>query len=140
VPFAAAKLLADRGSLVIDQLTFADFLRRGSSIATCAGCARSITSAATRSSPSSAGGCLRPSGVAAGLHLVVWLPDDLPEAALLAAAHARGPAIAGVAPYRLAPASPGGLIFGYSDLSTSAIRRGVRLLETAIEDVSGTAG
>jgi GntR family transcriptional regulator / MocR family aminotransferase len=98
VPFAAAKLLADRGSLVIDQLTFADFLRRGSSIATCAGCARSITSAATRSSPSSAGGCLRPSGVAAGLHLVVWLPDDLPEAALLAAAHARGPAIAGVAP------------------------------------------
>jgi hypothetical protein len=27
------------------------------------------------------------------------------------------------------------LIFGYSNLSTTAIRRGVRLLEQAIEDV-----
>jgi GntR family transcriptional regulator/MocR family aminotransferase len=98
-------------------------------------------SAATRSSPSSAGGCRGcDRGVAAGLHLVVWLPDELPEAMLVAAAHARGLAIAGVAPYRLAPAPPGGLIFGYSDLSTSAIRRGVRLLETAVEGVSAIAG
>jgi GntR family transcriptional regulator/MocR family aminotransferase len=36
-------------------------------------------------------------------------------------------AIAGLAPYRLAPAERGGLIFGYSDLEESAIRRGVDL-------------
>jgi len=30
------------------------------------------------------------------------------------------------------------LIFGYSDLSTSAIRRGVRLLEQAVADVSSS--
>jgi DNA-binding transcriptional MocR family regulator len=33
----------------------------------------------------------------------------------------------------------GGLIFGHSDLSASAIRRGVRLLEAAVQDVSGAA-
>jgi GntR family transcriptional regulator / MocR family aminotransferase len=83
---------------------------------------------------------LRANGIAAGLHLVVGLPDDLPEAALVEAAHTRGLAIAGVAPHRLARVPPGGLIFGYSDLSTSALRPGVRLLEAAVDAVSGTAG
>jgi len=79
---------------------------------------------------------LRPSGIAAGLHLVAWLPDDLPEAAVVEAAGRRGLAIAGVSPYRVAPSPEGGLIFGYSNLSTTAIRRGVRLLEQAIASVS----
>jgi GntR family transcriptional regulator / MocR family aminotransferase len=139
-PFAAAKLLADRGSPVIDQLTFADFLRRGEfdrhlrrmrpiyherRDALVAELAQRLPQ-------------LRPSGIAAGLHLVGWLPDDLPEAALVQAARQRGVMIAGVAPYRLVPVGRGGLIFGYSDLSTSAIRRGVRLLEQAVADVSGS--
>jgi GntR family transcriptional regulator / MocR family aminotransferase len=140
-PFAAAKLLADRGSPVIDQLTFADFQRRGAFDRHLRRMRPiyherrdSLVAELGRQLPQ-----LRPSGIAAGLHLVAWLPDDLPEAALVDAARRRGLAIAGVAPYRLAPVPKGGLIFGYSDLSTSAIRRGVRLLEAAVADVSGTA-
>jgi GntR family transcriptional regulator / MocR family aminotransferase len=137
-PFAAAKLLADRGSPVIDQLTFADFLRRGEFDRHLRRMRPiyherrdALVAELGRRLPQ-----LRPSGIAAGLHLVAWLPDDLPEAALVDAAGRRGLAIAGVAPYRLAPVPQGGLIFGYSDLSTSAIQRGVRLLEHAAADVS----
>ena len=48
------------------------------------------------------------------------------------AAAERGVAIAGLAPYRLAPGGRGDLIFGYSDLEERAIRRGVDLLATAL--------
>jgi GntR family transcriptional regulator/MocR family aminotransferase len=137
-PFGAAKLLADRGSPVIDQLTFADFLRRGEFDRHLRRMRPiyherrdALVAELGRRLPQ-----LRPSGIAAGLHLVAWLPDDLPEAALVDAAGRRGLAIAGVAPYRLAPVPQGGLIFGYSDLSTSAIQRGARLLEQAVADVS----
>src|SRR5882757_1968886 len=139
-PFRAAKILADRGSPVIDQLTFADFLLRGEfdrhlrRMRPIYRSRRDALVAELRTRLSR----LRPSGIAAGLHLVAWLPDDLPEAAVVDAAEKRGLAIAGVSPYRLAPAPQGGLIFGYSNLSTSAIRRGVGLLEQAVEDVSAT--
>jgi GntR family transcriptional regulator/MocR family aminotransferase len=140
-PFAAAKLLADRGSPVIDQLTFTDFLRRGAFDRHLRRMRPiyherrdALVAELGRRLPQ-----LRPSGIAAGLHLVAWLPDDLPEAALVDAARRRGLAIAGVGPYRLVPVAPGGLIFGYSDLSTSVIRRGVSLLHAAVQDVSGAA-
>jgi GntR family transcriptional regulator/MocR family aminotransferase len=137
--FAEAKILADRGSPVIDQLTFADFLRRGEfdrHLRRMRPIYRSrrdavVAELLTRLPR------LRPSGIAAGLHLVAWLPDDLPEAAVVEAAAERGLAIAGVSPYRIDPVAEGGLIFGYSDLSTTAIRRGVRLLEAAVTDVAG---
>jgi GntR family transcriptional regulator/MocR family aminotransferase len=140
-PFVAAKLLADRGSPVIDQLTFADFLRRGAfdrhlrRMRPIYHERRDVLVAELRGRLPG----LRPSGIAAGLHLVAWLPDDLPEPAVVDAAGRHGLAIAGLAPYRLAPAASGGLIFGYSDLSASAIRRGVRLLEAAVQDVSSAA-
>ncbi len=136
-PFAEAKILADRGSPVIDQLTLADFLRRGEfdrHLRRMRPIYRerrdALVAELGQRLPQ-----LRPSGIAAGLHLVAWLPDALPEAAVVDAARERGLAIAGLAPYRLLPAPEGGLIFGYSDLSTTAIRRGVRLLEQAIDDV-----
>jgi GntR family transcriptional regulator/MocR family aminotransferase len=131
--FAEAKMLADRGSPVIDQLTFADFLRRGEfdrhlrRMRPIYRARRDVLVAELdKRLPR-----LEPSGIAAGLHLVAWLPDDLPEAPLIAAAEEQGLAIAGVSPYRLSPAPEGGLIFGYSDLSPTAIRRGVALLEQA---------
>jgi GntR family transcriptional regulator / MocR family aminotransferase len=139
-PFAAAKLLADRGSPVIDQLTFADFLRRGEFDRHLRRM-RPIYHERRDALVAELGQRLpqlRPTGIAAGLHLVGWLSDDVPEAALVEAARQRGVTIAGVAPYRLVPAQRGGLIFGYSDLSTSAIRRGVRLLEQAVADVSSS--
>lgn len=135
-PFAAEKVIADRGSPVIDQLAFADFLVRGEfdrhlrrmrpvyrarRDALIAELAEQLPR-------------LRPTGVAAGLHLVAWLPDGVDEAEAVAAAADHGVAIAGLTPYRLEPSRQGGLIFGYSDLDSTAIRRGVRLLAEALAE------
>src|SRR5690348_4357666 len=78
---------------------------------------------------------LEPAGVAAGLHLVAWLPQDLDEATVIAAAAREGVAVAGVSPYRLSPAPPGGLIFGYSSLNERQIAEGVTRLARAISNL-----
>jgi GntR family transcriptional regulator/MocR family aminotransferase len=131
---AEAKLLADRGSPVLDQLTFADFLRRGEfdrHLRRLRPVYRSrrdaLVRALTEQLPR-----LRPAGIAAGLHLVAWLPSDLDEAAVVSAATAHGVGVAGLAPYRINPSRDGGLIFGYSNLAEPAIRRGVKLLAQAV--------
>jgi GntR family transcriptional regulator/MocR family aminotransferase len=139
--FAQAKILADRGSPVLDQLTFADFLTRGEfdrHLRRMRPIYRSrrdsLIAALGKHLPE-----LRPSGIAAGLHLVAWLPHDLDEAAVISAAAAQGVSVAGVSPYRIEPGDPG-LIFGYSNLSESAIDRGIRLLAKAIAETRATAG
>jgi GntR family transcriptional regulator / MocR family aminotransferase len=133
-PFAEAKLLADRGSPIVDQLTFADFLDRGEfdrHLRRMRPIYRSrrdaLLTALARRLPE-----LAPAGIAAGLHLVAWLPPDLDEAAVIAAAAREGVAVAGVAPYRLSPAPPGGLIFGYSNLNERVIADGVARLTRAV--------
>jgi GntR family transcriptional regulator/MocR family aminotransferase len=140
-PFAAAKLLADRGSPVLDQLTFADFLRRGEfdrhlrRLRPVYRARRdTLVAALAQRLPG-----LRPGGIAAGLHLVAWLPRELREPEVVQAAREHGVALAGLDPYRLAPSSEGGLIFGYSTISESAIRRGVDLLAEALTEL-GAAG
>ena len=83
---------------------------------------------------------LEPAGIAAGLHLVAWLPDDLDEAEVIAAAARAGVAVAGVTPYRLSPAPRGGLIFGYSDLAERQIADGVERLARAVATTLTPAG
>ena len=133
-PFAEAKLLADRGSPILDQLTFADFLTRGEfdrHLRRMRPVYRSrrdaLLGALARYLPR-----LDPAGIAAGLHLVAWLPRDLDEATVIAAAAREGVAIAGVSEYHLSPAPRGGLIFGYSDLNERAIADGVARLARAV--------
>ena len=75
----------------------------------------------------------RAGGIAAGLHLVAYLPDDLDEAAVERAAAARGVAVYGLRPYRLAAVGRPGLIFGYATLDEHTIRTGVEVLAEAIE-------
>jgi GntR family transcriptional regulator / MocR family aminotransferase len=135
-PFAAAKVLADRGSPVLDQLTFADFLAHGEfdrhlrRLRPIYRARRdALLAALDRSLPE-----LTPAGIAAGLHLVAWLPPDLDESAVVAAAAAHGVAVAGVSPYRLTPGD-GGLIFGYSTITERAIDQGVGLLADAIAEL-----
>ena len=82
---------------------------------------------------------LEPAGIAAGLHLVAWLPDGLDEAAVIEAAATEGVAVAGVAPYRLAPSTRGGLIFGYSNLSERKIADGVARLGRAVAGLRSEA-
>ena len=133
-PVAEAKLLADRGSPILDQLTFADFLARGEldrHLRRMRPVFRArrdaLLDALSRHLPE-----LEPAGVAAGLHLVAWLPAALDESAVVAAAARAGVAVAGLAPYWLAPAPRGGLIFGYSDLDERAIADGVARLAAAV--------
>ena len=135
-PFAEAKLLHDRGSPILDQLTFADFIGRGEfdrHLRRMRPIYRSrrdaLLAALAEQLPE-----LAPAGIAAGLHLVAWLPDALDEAAVIEAAAGEGVAVAGLAPYRLAPgpAPRGGLIFGYSNLSERSITEGVTRLARAV--------
>ena len=136
-PFAEAKLLADRGSPILDQLTFADFLSRGEfdrHLRRMRPVYRArrdaLLTALAQHLPE-----LRPAGIAAGLHLVAWLPQDLEEATVIAAAARAGVAVAGVSPYRLSPAPRGGLIFGYSNLNERAITDGIIRLARAVSSL-----
>jgi GntR family transcriptional regulator/MocR family aminotransferase len=131
---ANAKLLADRGSPILDQLTFADFLSRGQfdrHLRRMRPVFRSrrnaLLAALAQYLPE-----LEPVGIAAGLHLVTWLPQDLDETTVVAAAAHEGVVIAGVSPFRLSPAPRGGLIFGYSDLTERAIEDGILRLARAV--------
>ena len=136
-PFAEAKLLADRGSPILDQLTFADFLSRGEfdrHLRRMRPVYRSrrdaLLSALAQHVPD-----LQPAGIAAGLHLVAWLPPDLDETTVIAAAARHGVAVAAVSPYRLSPPPRGGLIFGYSNLSERQIADGITRLAQAISSI-----
>jgi GntR family transcriptional regulator / MocR family aminotransferase len=136
---AAAKVLADRGSPVIDQLTFADFLTRGEfdrhlrRMRPVYRRRRDALLDALRTHLPD----LEPTGVAAGQHVVAWLPPDLEEEAVVTAAARHGLGVHGVGPYRIAGPGPGGLIFGYATLGETAIAEGVALLATAIREVRG---
>jgi GntR family transcriptional regulator/MocR family aminotransferase len=133
---AAAKLATDRGSPVLDQLAFADFLAGGEfdrHLRRMRPVYRqrraALLAALAEHLPD-----LRPTGISAGLHLVTWLPPDLDETAVAAAAGRHGVAVAGLSPYRIAP-GPAGLIFGYATLSDRAIHEGIAQLAAAIAQV-----
>lgn len=127
---AEAKITADRGSSVLDQLAFAEFLSRGEfdrhlrRMRPQYRRRRDALLAALRTRLPD----FEPTGVAAGLHLVTWLPPDLDEAAVVAAAAERGLGVGGVAPYHLTPDQRGGLIFGYATLNERAIAEGIDIL------------
>jgi GntR family transcriptional regulator/MocR family aminotransferase len=131
---AAAKILADRGSPAIDQLTFADFLSRGEfdrhlrrMRPTYRRRRDTLLNALRERVPD-----LEPAGVAAGLHLVTWLPGDLDEAAVVEAAARMGLGVYGIAPYRISSEGEGGLIFGYAQLDERDIVEGVEVLAEVI--------
>jgi GntR family transcriptional regulator / MocR family aminotransferase len=124
---AQAKALADRGSPVLDQLAFADFLAAGEfdrHLRRMRPVYRrrrdALVAALGEHCPQ-----LRPAGIAAGLHLIAHLPDGVCEDAVIAAAAARGVAVYGLGPYRLAPGGPGALLFGYATLDEPELERGV---------------
>jgi GntR family transcriptional regulator / MocR family aminotransferase len=140
--FAESKLIHDRGSPILDQLTFADFLTRGEfdrhlrRMRPIYRARRDALLAALAAHLPD----LEPAGIAAGLHLVARLPADLQEDEVIDAAADQGVAVAGVAPYRIAPSRRGGLIFGYSNLSEREITDGIARLGRAVAAVRESAG
>jgi GntR family transcriptional regulator/MocR family aminotransferase len=138
-PLADAKLLADRGSPVLDQLAFADFLSRGEldrHLRRRRPIYRrrrdALLTALAEHLPE-----LEPVGIAAGLHLVAWLPDDLDETTVVATAADQGVAVAPVSDFQLAPTRRAGLIFGYSSLDERAVTDGIARLARAIAMARG---
>jgi len=137
-PVAAAKIAADRGSPVIDQLTFADFLARGEfdrhlrRMRPVYRRRRDVLLAALAQHLPD----LRTAGISAGFHLVAWLPPDLDEEAVVAAARRAGVGVYGLAPYRMVPGPPA-LLFGYAGLNEPAIAEGIGLLARAVAEVRG---
>jgi GntR family transcriptional regulator/MocR family aminotransferase len=136
-PMAAAKIAADRGSPALEQLALADFITRGEfdrHLRRMRPVYRrrrdALLSALARHLP-----WLEPSGISAGLHLVTWLPPDLDEATIVAAARRAGVAIDSVGPYRITHPGPGGLIFGYATASEQAIAEGIEVLARVIGEL-----
>ena len=135
-PVAEAKALADRGSPVLDQLAFADFLERGE-LDRHLRRMRPVYRRRRDALLAALGAHLpafEPAGVAAGLHLVAHLPPGLDEATVIAAAARRGVAVHGLRPYRLSHPGRAGLIFGYATLDEATIVRGVRRIARALEE------
>ena len=134
---AAAKVAVDRGSPVLDQLAFADFLSHGEfdrhlrRMRPIYRRRRDALLKALRERVPD----LEPAGIAAGLHLVAWLPSDLDEARVVNSAAEHGLNVYGVAPYRISGPGRGGLIFGYATLGERAIAQGIDLLASAIYEV-----
>ncbi|MGC7095121.1 PLP-dependent aminotransferase family protein [Amycolatopsis lurida] len=134
-PVAEAKVVADRGSPVMDQLTFADFLTRGEFDRHL----RRMRPVYRRRRDALLGALheflpeLEPAGISAGLHLVTWLPPGWDEAAVVETAAANGVGIAGLAQYHLGRPERGGLIFGYATLNEQTIRRGVARLAATLD-------
>ncbi|TCM38592.1 PLP-dependent aminotransferase family protein [Kribbella sp. VKM Ac-2568] len=133
-PMAAAKIVDDRGSPVLDQLTFADFVARGEFDRHL----RRMRPRYRRLRDALVGRLaerlpdLEPIGVSAGLHVMAWLPADVSESAVTQAARDRGLGVYGLKPYWVQNAGPEGLVFGYGGLTEPAVVEGIDLLADTI--------
>ena len=129
----AAKARDDLGTPVVEQLALADFLERGEldrhlrrTRAVYRSRRDALVAALARHLP----GC-EPTGVAAGLHLVVALPAGTDEAALLEAARAAGVGLSGLSEHAVEPAPPA-LLLGYGRIAEPAIEAGVQALRVSL--------
>jgi GntR family transcriptional regulator/MocR family aminotransferase len=134
---AKEKKVVDLGSSAIDQLAVADILSRGEldrHLRRLRPIYRrrrdAILGAIARYLPE-----LRPVGASAGLHVLVWLPDDVDEAALVREASAAGIGLEGAASSGTVPNPRAGIIFGYGSADERTIDEGVRRLAAVLASV-----
>ncbi len=140
-PLISAKAVEDGGSEVVGQLALCDFIARGELDRHMRRMRpnyqrrrETLLAALARWLPQG-----RPGAAAAGLYLPVALPDDVDEAALLAACAERGVGMEGFACHRFREGGPPGVLLGFGNLSEPAIEQGVRLLAEAYAAVSGSS-
>jgi GntR family transcriptional regulator/MocR family aminotransferase len=138
-PLIPAKAIEDRGSEAIGQLALHDFIARGEldrhlrrmrprygrrREALLGALARHLPEASVEE------------GVA-GLYELALLPDGVDEAALIAAAAARGLGLEGLALHSFRPGGPPGLVLGFGGHPEPAIERSVRLLAESLAALPG---
>jgi GntR family transcriptional regulator/MocR family aminotransferase len=127
---AAEKRLSDLGTPVLEQLTLAAFLARGEldrHLRHTRPLYRRRRDALLAGLPG-----LPADGAAAGLHVLVRLPDGASEAELVAAAAARDVAVEALGPHDISGARAPALILGYSRLPEPALVEAARRLRAAI--------
>jgi GntR family transcriptional regulator/MocR family aminotransferase len=129
-----AKAIEDAGSEVTGQLALADFISRGElerhlrrMRLRYAGRREALVAALRRELPDWR---VEPGG--AGLHLIAWLPQEIDEPGLIAAAARRGVGIEGLSLHSFTGESAPGLVLGHAHLAEPAIQRGMELLATAV--------
>jgi GntR family transcriptional regulator/MocR family aminotransferase len=71
-------------------------------------------------------------GIAAGLHLLVSLPDGVSDAAIAEEAARAGIQVPPLSAFRIAPGGRGGLVIGYGRLHEAAVEPAVRALAAAV--------
>jgi GntR family transcriptional regulator/MocR family aminotransferase len=130
---AAQKAADDLGTPIVDQLALADFIAHGELDRHLRGSRLEyrrrrdvLVESLARQLP-----VARVGGIAAGLHLVVYLPDGTDEEHVLEAARARGVGAAGLSEHRTAPGPPA-LLLGYGRIPAAAIDAGIRELAAVI--------
>jgi GntR family transcriptional regulator/MocR family aminotransferase len=76
-------------------------------------------------------------GMAAGLHVVLWLPPELPEQTVIDRAAAAGVAIAGLGEHRLGGrgGQPGGVVISYATPPDHDYSRAIARLAAALADL-----
>jgi GntR family transcriptional regulator / MocR family aminotransferase len=129
----SAKAIEDAGSEIAGQLALADFISRGElerhlrrMRLRYAQRREALLGALSRELPD-----WRPREPADGLHMLVELPADADEPALLATAARDGVGIEGLSLHSYTGECPPGLVLGHAYLAEPAIERGVRLLVEA---------
>jgi len=130
---ASAKLFDDLGTPVVEQLALADFLERGEldrhlrrTRAVYRARRDALVAALGRWLPDCTVG-----GVAAGLHLLIELPDGMNEVGALAAARAAGIGLYGLGEHTVRPRAAA-LLLGYGRIAEPAIEPGVRALRDSL--------
>jgi GntR family transcriptional regulator / MocR family aminotransferase len=135
----SAKAIEDAGSEIAGQLALADFISRGElerhlrrMRLRYARRRETLLAALARGLPD-----WRPHGTANGLYVLVQLPGDLDEPALLSAAARHGVGIEGLSLHSYTGECQPGLVLGHAYLAEPAIERGIRLLADALGATSG---
>ena len=130
----SAKAIEDAGSEISGQLALADFISRGEldrhlrrmRLRYAERCAV-LLSALARELPD-----WRPLPTGAGLHVLVELPAELDEPAVLTAAARRGVGLEGLSLHSYTGDCGPGLVLGHASMAEPAIERGVRLVREAL--------
>jgi GntR family transcriptional regulator / MocR family aminotransferase len=133
--FTAAKWLCDRHTATLEQETLAQFIASGMY-------ERYLRQVRRRNAARRAAllGAIRTylgnrvgvSGDGAGAHVVLWLRNRTREDAVIAGAASRGVRVYGVSGYFLKKPARPGLLLGYSRMSETQIREGIRRLSEVV--------
>jgi GntR family transcriptional regulator / MocR family aminotransferase len=138
-PFRSAKAVMDTGCPTLSQLALVDFMREGHF-------ERHLHRLRTRNASRRAalldaidrylGKHAQVSGVNAGLHVLMWLPEVPSDRTgeLRRRAESAGVGVYPVSPFYLAPPTQAGLILGYASLPEKQIAEGIRRLASALSE------